>query len=53
MEMRGKPMEGYVFVDPATLDGESLSMWAGLAVDYVSTLPGKAARKGRGPKPSV
>jgi len=53
MEMRGKPMEGYVFVDPATLDGDSLAMWTGMAVGFVASLPGKAARKARGLRPSA
>jgi hypothetical protein len=53
MEMRGKPMEGYVFVDPATLDADSMALWTGMAVDYVASLPGKAARKTRGARPKA
>jgi TfoX/Sxy family transcriptional regulator of competence genes len=53
MEMRGKPMEGYVFVDPATLDADSMALWTGMAVDYVASLPGKAARKTRGARPTA
>ncbi|KAF0121580.1 MAG: TfoX domain-containing protein [Xanthobacteraceae bacterium] len=53
MEMRGKPMEGYVFVDPASLDAESMAVWTGMAVGFVASLPGKAARKARGARPSA
>lgn len=53
MEMRGKPMEGYVFADPATLDADGLALWADMAVGYVASLPGKAARKTRGARPTA
>lgn len=53
MEMRGKPMEGYVFADPATLDADGLALWIDMAVGYVATLPGKAARKTRGARPTA
>lgn len=48
MEMRGKPMRGYLYVDPAGLDAASLHEWAQMAVDYVAGLPAKAARRERG-----
>jgi hypothetical protein len=42
MEMRGRPMEGYVFVDPAGLASEAdLGDWLDLALAYVETLPAK------------
>ena len=48
MEMRGKEMEGYIFVAaPATETDESLRDWLALALAYVDTLPPKDAGPGR------
>jgi len=41
MEMTGRPMEGYVFVDPPPSDDQSLRDWLDLAVAFVKTLPPK------------
>ena len=41
MEMTGRPMEGYVFVDPPPPDDRSLQEWLALAVAFVNTLPPK------------
>ena len=41
MEMTGRPMEGYVFVDPPPTDDRSLQDWLALAVAFVTTLPAK------------
>jgi len=41
MEMTGRPMEGYVFVDPPPSDDRSLQDWLALAVAFVTTLPPK------------
>ena len=42
MEMRGRPMEGYVFVAPeGTATGKDLKGWLGLALAFVNTLPAK------------
>jgi TfoX/Sxy family transcriptional regulator of competence genes len=41
MEMTGRPMEGYVFVDPPPSDSRSLQDWLALAVGFVKTLPPK------------
>jgi TfoX/Sxy family transcriptional regulator of competence genes len=41
MEMTGRPMEGYVFVDPAPHDERVLREWIELAVAFVKTLPPK------------
>lgn len=41
MEMAGRPMEGYVFVDPAPRDERELRDWLDLAVAFVNTLPPK------------
>lgn len=48
MEVRGNPMTGYLYVDPAGLDSASLQDWAQMAVDHVAGLPAKAARRERG-----
>src|SRR5689334_23749704 len=42
MEMRGRTMEGYVYVDPQALTGGALEAWLGKAVAFVKTLPAKA-----------
>jgi TfoX/Sxy family transcriptional regulator of competence genes len=44
MEMTGRPMEGYVFVDPPPRDEEALRDWLNLAVTFVKTLPPKAPK---------
>ena len=41
MEMTGRPMEGYVFVDPPPSDDRLLQDWLALAVAFVKTLPPK------------
>jgi TfoX/Sxy family transcriptional regulator of competence genes len=41
MEMTGRPMEGYIFVDPPPRDDRSLQEWLALAVAFVKTLPPK------------
>ena len=45
MEMSGRPMEGYVLVDPPPTDDGELRDWLGLAVAFVKTLPPKAAKR--------
>ena len=47
MEMTGRPMEGYIFVDPPPLDDRSLQNWRALAVAFVKTLPPKAPKSRR------
>ena len=47
MEMTGRPMEGYIFVDPPPLDDRSLQDWLALAVAFVKTLPPKAPKSRR------
>jgi len=44
MEMTGRPMQGYVFVDPPPPDEQALRDWLDLAVAFVKTLPPKAPR---------
>lgn len=43
MEMRGRPLDGYVMVDRAALDDKALVSWIALARAYVRTLPSKPA----------
>lgn len=43
MDFSGKPMRGYVFVDPEGLESDQdLSKWLRLCTDFVSALPPKA-----------
>jgi TfoX/Sxy family transcriptional regulator of competence genes len=44
MEMTGRPMEGYIFVDPAPREERELRDWLALAVAFVNTLPPKASK---------
>jgi TfoX/Sxy family transcriptional regulator of competence genes len=44
MEMSGRPMEGYVFIDPLPRDEQTLREWLDLAVAFVNTLPAKSPR---------
>jgi TfoX/Sxy family transcriptional regulator of competence genes len=43
MEMRGRVMEGYVYVDPPALTGRTLREWLRLALAFAQTLPPKAS----------
>jgi TfoX/Sxy family transcriptional regulator of competence genes len=43
MEMRGRTMEGYVYVDPPALTGDATREWLRLALAFVQTLPPKAS----------
>lgn len=42
MEMRGRTMEGYVYVDPPMLSDGALKTWLQMALNFVRTLPRKA-----------
>ena len=44
MQMTGRPMEGYVFVDPPPSDEKGLREWLDLAVAFVPTLPPKSTK---------
>lgn len=48
MEMSGRPVEGYVFVDPPPDDDGTLRNWLDLAAAFVKTLPPKPSRSRRG-----
>jgi TfoX/Sxy family transcriptional regulator of competence genes len=45
MEMAGRPMDGYVLVDPAPDDDGPLRDWLELAVAFVKTLPPKPPKR--------
>jgi len=44
MVMRGRTMEGFIWVDPAACDARALKSWIALAVNYVGKLPPKKKR---------
>jgi TfoX/Sxy family transcriptional regulator of competence genes len=44
MVMRGRTMDGYIYVDPPALTDRALQAWLQLARSFVQTLPPKAAR---------
>jgi hypothetical protein len=50
MEMNGRRMEGFVFVDPAGYEGRGLKSWIEFAESYVGTLEPKKAAKIRTPR---
>ena len=41
MDITGKPMKGFVWVDSAATTGASLDSWIDLAARYVGSLPPK------------
>jgi TfoX/Sxy family transcriptional regulator of competence genes len=43
MEMRGRTMEGYVFVDPPMLNERAIKTWIQMASTFVRTLPPKGS----------
>jgi TfoX/Sxy family transcriptional regulator of competence genes len=45
MVMRGRTMEGYVYVDPPALNVRAVQKWLRLAVAHVQTLPPKTNRE--------
>jgi TfoX/Sxy family transcriptional regulator of competence genes len=47
MVMRGRTMDGYVYVDPPALTTRAVKSWVALAIEFVSTLPPKASRARR------
>ncbi len=50
MEFTGKPMAGYVFVQPLGLaEDEQLQHWMDLCFAFVRALPAKARKSSRGP----
>jgi hypothetical protein len=54
MEFGGRPLSGFVLVDPGGFRSDSaLAAWVGRGVDFASTIPLNvpAARRGRGTQP--
>lgn len=50
VEMRGRPLAGFVWVDRAQLkDGRSLKRWLAMAQSYVDALPAKKIKRGSAP----
>ena len=47
MVMRGRAMEGYIYVDPPALNKRSIPNWLRMAVAYVQTLPPKSEEKAK------
>jgi TfoX/Sxy family transcriptional regulator of competence genes len=45
MEMRGRSMEGYVYVEPLALNNETFKNWLDDAFEFVASLPPKPASK--------
>jgi TfoX/Sxy family transcriptional regulator of competence genes len=43
MVMRGRAMEGYIYVDPPALNDRAVQKWIRLAIGFVQTLPLKPA----------
>ncbi|MGH6630608.1 MAG: TfoX/Sxy family protein [Burkholderiales bacterium] len=41
MDITGRIMKGFVWVDPASCDGRALKRWIALAESYVGALPAK------------
>jgi TfoX/Sxy family transcriptional regulator of competence genes len=44
MDITGKAMKGFVWVDPNACDARSLKRWIALAEGYVGKLPAKGAK---------
>lgn len=46
MEMRGRPMDGYIYVDPP-IGPDAMRAWVDMATGFVRTLPPKTKAKRR------
>ena len=44
MDITGKVMKGFVWVDPGACDGRTLKRWIALAENYVGMLPAKGRK---------
>lgn len=49
MDITGRPMAGFVFVDPSVCDEKALGRWVELAEKFVETLPPKTKQTTREP----
>jgi hypothetical protein len=45
MDITGRPMDGFVFVDPGHCDARRLKSWIALAEHYVGALPAKKGKR--------
>jgi hypothetical protein len=46
MNFTGRPMKGYIYVDPAGYESdEDLKRWVGAALEFVSSLPPKSKNR--------
>ena len=45
MDITGKAMKGFVWVDPESCDARALKRWIALADSYVATLPPKKGKR--------
>ena len=45
MVMRGRTMEGYVYIDPPALNKRAIQDWLRMAIAYVQTLAPKSEQK--------
>ena len=51
MDFSGKPMKGYIYVDPPGLgDDKNLQAWVDGCAGFVATLPPKAPKAAKAPK---
>lgn len=44
MEMRGRPMAGFIFVEADECEDEAMRDWVSMALAFVTTLPPKEAK---------
>jgi TfoX/Sxy family transcriptional regulator of competence genes len=49
MEMKGRRLDGYLYVDPAVLDDVAFRDWLRLAVSFVASLPAKPLKSKSNP----
>lgn len=45
MDFTGRPMRGFLFVDPVGVEGPALRKWLGRAVDFAESRPQKTSAK--------
>lgn len=48
MDVTGRAMKGFVWVDPASCDARGLKRWIDLAAAYVGELPAKSSKVPKG-----
>jgi hypothetical protein len=45
MNITGRVMKGFVWVDPEACEARALKRWVAMAADYVGELPAKKGKK--------